>query len=750
MEGHNKYCSPRIKHLKKVLSMLALGLCCSSFSVHAQVYQITLGEVDSQLQNAISNKGGFQKLLAEKIQAALNSGGMNFANGQAVMDIYVPATVLANNCTYTVTTKPATFRVTVSDDTVANLSVTNINSPVDFYTKIHATITGSVSADIWYGVLFCRKPFHATGYGVMNNANLEMEANLHADLSASQDGAKINVNVASGLTGQLLSWNKGSFSVYTSSNVLNFFGFIFGFQNTVNNTINTSLSNGVKSFIARQDLDAKAKLDGIHTFEIPEITDVTLMAELLKVEPYLRQFLMDNKYEIFYYLSIDDKVALNNLLHGIAACSATTLAQAELVHETLYYRASSGLCEVANLKGPDLGNYFVDNACMTEVAYSPTSYSNFCAEALNGKGILGNAAAWAPAVNQANDPLPQTASTKWTLYPGTAMDIGAEPIATTSQPFMKRVLYKTIDNVTNSDGSVRGSGTCKLEMRVYKKNPNATGLKPLLAFHGGAWVARGGFVGLEAQLSHYTDDGFVIFAPFYRLAGEEDGNVECNGAVSGDLVADANDALNWVQQNGGAMGANIANGVMVTGQSAGAHLSMWLVTHRPEAISKGLLLYPPVDMLDFYDKAVVGGEYENWMVRIPIMTTYFGVNSLTEVPYAQMLDNSFLAMVNPVTTPPVYILHGTADSWVPSQQSVALCNVYGGSATNDGGDPLSGTYKTVYNCGTTGSQLHLFAGAGHVLDLRCLPGVACPSGSVEASQAVAESLQMARSWMMTN
>ena len=101
----------------------------------------------------------------------------------------------------------------------------------------------------------------------------------------------------------------------------------------------------------------------------------------------------------------------------------------------------------------------------------------------------------------------------------------------------------------------RQAGSCELEMRVYKKDIAATNLTPLLWIHGGAWKYRGaGFVGLESLVSNYTEDNFIVFAPFYRLAGNKDGNAECCNAPWTDLVADAEAALGWVKANGASAG----------------------------------------------------------------------------------------------------------------------------------------------------------------------------------------------------
>jgi acetyl esterase/lipase len=297
----------------------------------------------------------------------------------------------------------------------------------------------------------------------------------------------------------------------------------------------------------------------------------------------------------------------------------------------------------------------------------------------------------------------------------------------------------------------RGSGKCSLEMRIYKKDIAATGLKPLIAIHGGSWKYRGfGFFGLESQISHYTDQGFVVFAPFYRLTGESDGNIECNGKVTwSDITSDIESALDWVEANAASYGAS--GPVSLMGQSAGAHLAGWLVTHRPGDIDRALLMYPPTDFRDLIDEYNFG-NYSN-KGGVATLAGFIGEDlDKVDVNSDVVVENSFPAIVsqNPAAYPESFILHGIEDDLVPSRQSVRLCNGYAGNvvgltAVNDGGNPASGTYKRTYNCdGDT--QLHLFAEASHMLDV-CVPGVACLAGSERSQDAIRYSLNEAINWL---
>jgi acetyl esterase/lipase len=289
---------------------------------------------------------------------------------------------------------------------------------------------------------------------------------------------------------------------------------------------------------------------------------------------------------------------------------------------------------------------------------------------------------------------------------------------------------------------------CQLEMRVYKKNIDAQNLKPLLAFHGGSWNSRGlAFIGFESQIAHYTEQDFVVFAPFYRLSGNTDGNAECNEAKWTEVVADAEAALDWVKANAKKFGAE-SSIPAVMGQSAGAHLAGWLVTHRPEDVAAGLLFYPPVDFTELLQKYNNGYFAQNGVNIEPtmdILSSFVGLNARLLLLDSNIVQqNSFASLVSQLgqSAPPVFLLHGLSDDLVPSSQSVTLCNAYG-SSTNIKTDNL----KSLYTCGSS-SQLHLIQQGEHYFE-NCLSDLngPCLAGDAASRQAVVDSLQKAREWL---
>jgi acetyl esterase/lipase len=302
-------------------------------------------------------------------------------------------------------------------------------------------------------------------------------------------------------------------------------------------------------------------------------------------------------------------------------------------------------------------------------------------------------------------------------------------------------------------GATVNKPACALEMRIYKKDATATGLPALLAFHGGKWQFRGGaFAGLESTIAHYTEQGFVVFAPFYRLAGNADGNFECNEAPWQEIARDAEAALDWVKVNGTAFGAKPAKPA-VMGQSAGAHLAGWLVTHRPTEVAAGFLLYAPSDVRDFLAQARPGGLYEAFQPSLDILSVLAGADVRTiDVNNSDFArENSFhdLVRVASGSMPPVFLAHGVADTLVPSNQSVLFCNAYGGSAVNSGGGLAR---RAIYTCGMWGGRLHLFEQGQHALDA-CLttdvPGL-CFAGDTDSRLLAADSMRQARAFLASN
>ncbi len=317
-------------------------------------------------------------------------------------------------------------------------------------------------------------------------------------------------------------------------------------------------------------------------------------------------------------------------------------------------------------------------------------------------------------------------------------------------------VYNRAVNVIETYGVPAGIVTkteavnCNLEMRIYKKNYTDTNLKPLLAIHGGSWKYRGfGFYGLESQISHFTDEGYVVFAPFYRLAGESEGNDACNNYEWQDIVSDVEAALSWVKSNGSAYGMNANDKINLLGQSAGGHLAGWLVTNRPNDIAKAILMYTPTDVENYIEnyKDGIGGSDQG----ASILGLFLGEGlSVIDAQSEAVQRNSFPTIIgnNPSAYPPVYLIHGGSDELVPASQSVRMCNAYAGSASYGPAniDSMQSGQVLSFNCGSGGSKLEVIADSHHGLEI-CVEGAVCAAGSAQGESQVRDAVIRSRNWL---
>lgn len=445
-------------------------------------------------------------------------------------------------------------------------------------------------------------------------------------------------------------------------------------------------------------------------------------------------------------LSFED---LSGLLTAQTCGAAVDLLKADLTPVPLY-RSEAGECVSKAMKATsEPGVYYTDNGCLHDIVYQASSTAEHCNEILQ-PDLYGN------------DPSVDDDGGSWRLSPWTALDVGVIPLKGNAQPYESRSIYKATSGING--------GQCTLEMRIFSRNPGVFNQKPLLMIHGGSWKYRqAGTLGLHSQISHYTEKGFVVFSPFYRLTssvgqGESFADVEggeyCSGASGQDILDDADDALEWVLQYGDLY--NAAEGpVTVGGQSAGAHLATYLAVNHPDQIESALLLYPPSDFADFITQARLApaGEPNEGQSALE----GFVGESLSDVSVnnALVTANSFPTKIalSPETIPPFYILHGAADTLVPVRQSVRLCNAFAGNADSGVADQITTDVSQAviqsFDCGEK-SRLQVITEADHVLDFCAFdPRFAffasdtnlCPTGGKASIAAARSALVEGIDWL---
>ena len=406
------------------------------------------------------------------------------------------------------------------------------------------------------------------------------------------------------------------------------------------------------------------------------------------------------------------------------ACATAVSALAEDMPSEPLYQMASGSCasSAASDVDTDLAIYS-DQSCTTQINFEGLDNAAFCAE-VTDKSVFGN------------DPSAASANPVWRLPPWPTLDAGVLSISDNARPFQARRIYRTV-------------GACQLEMHVFKKAIGETDTKPIMLIHGGSWKYRQtGAIGLFTQVSHYTEAGFTVFSPFYRLTGTGEAAAACSSVSGEEIVADIDAAYEWILAHAAEYGAD-ASALYLGGQSAGAHLAARMSVDRPDTTAGAMLLYPPTDFSAFIT-AFQAGEIEG-AEGTDALEAFLGTSlTETDTSSAVVVNNSLPTRVatSPDTYPPMYLIHGASDTLVPVEQSTRLCNAYNG-------DPASGASASTAEsaaqrqsaeCGTEG-HLDVVKGGGHVLDF-CVQLNApwnalidtsnlCPAGS-EASRAAAE------------
>ncbi len=418
--------------------------------------------------------------------------------------------------------------------------------------------------------------------------------------------------------------------------------------------------------------------------------------------------------------AIDVEALLGNQL----ACLFLENELADVNVAPLHQLNNDGQCE-AVVPSLDAGAWFSDAQCTNPVVYTQTSIQEFCATAADGN-TLGNGI----GIRQGS----------WTLTPGNRIDFGARSLNGVAQPYMQRLVYRRVQTPR---------GACDLEMRVYKKHPGITGEKSLIALHGGSWSARSfGFLGLELSVPHFVDQGFVVYAPFYRLLDNEESSTACNQADFNDVVSDAEFALDWVLSNAATYGSGGAP--IVFGQSAGGHLGLSLVVNRQSAISGAVLMYPPTDFSDFLQR-IQSGAYSNeqgFSILEDVLGN--GATAATADPSLPVvINNSFPQRIasEGLDWPPVFLVQGSADDLVEARQSIRLCDALAGrtlpGVAEEAG--LISEQKETLVCDATAnpvSTLHLIKLGEHALDVCVNENVAdlCPAGNGTSRALIAQSI----------
>lgn len=718
--------------------MLISALTASE--VHAASVTVTLGELDAAIEQVDGDRDAIERMVISRIEQALVDADLQFAEGELLFTETSEDLLDDNSCNSTEVRSLVTTAALASD-TALNFSLASINEPIVLNLDVGARIEASGRAKQTLGFrLGSCQAIAEDNFSFTATGDLDLSLTLRLVLNPVLETSlkRLVLRPVVTLDGALSLRN---LRVDVDDTVLR-----KALESMLEDEVDDAMS-GSKwvAVLERLETDLRQTLNdeleqGLLVVELPEPSDeqVSRLYTLLSPEGDFSLslgFVRVKRVELLAALVTGDDESLKDLLGNAAVCNAATLLQSPLAHPTLFQLAGNGCESLPDGQladgGMPAGRVYSDEQCLKTVNFLATSDVDFCSYVLDTER-LGNA-----------ESSPETLD-RWTLSPGTRFDIGAVPLSGLLQPFTQRVKYKQVTTA---------QGECSLEMRIHTLAPNASGtsLKPLIAFHGGSWQRRSsGALGIESVSTLFANEGYVVFAPFYRLIDTNEGNAACNDATLSDVLDDAHDAMDWVRANGSLYGAE--GKPVVFGQSAGGHMSAVLAVERPDEISSAVLFYGPTDFADFA-RQILSGEVDSETGK-GILETVVGQTLETLDIDAPLIRRNTLTeriVDEVVSPPPFFLLHGMQDTVLPFDQSVRLCDALAGdpdsgpaatAVTADSVDP----FKRVVACDLAGSELHLITEGEHALDL-CIAEELCLAGSPASARATADSVQRMLDWV---
>lgn len=696
----------------------------------ADTVTVTLLELQQALNEANEGSNPVARDVLAKVDRAISESDLGLVDGELIYSDSDSDITVEGGCNRTVILQMNTD-IKINSDTSLSLSLDSLYDPVVISLNVNASIQSIGEARQIIGVRLgeCQNLardsflFEAAG-----PASFSLDVTLLLNPSWTSDST-LSLFPTISLSGELTQF---SLNVDVDDTVLA--GVL---ESYLKDRIDEIFSNSrLVQELSDLETDANASLaeslvNGRIDIELPEANDEQILSLYQYLQPEARfpitlDVIRDNRQLILSSMLFGEPSSVNSILSDAILCESASVFLNPIEPAPLYAKFGDQCSIVESASAPE-GAYWSDKQCTSAISYQPTSVADYCGVALD-PDRLGNAA------------LLSSGTAPWTHSPGSQFDIGALSLDELTQPLMRRYKYKTVD--TNR-------GVCELEMRVYSGASNLESQKPLLALHGGSWQHRAsGFIGIESTATHFTNNGFRVFAPFYRLIGESDGNIACNNATLADIESDVNDALDWVNSRVGEFNLNAKPTVF--GQSAGGHLALSLAVNRRDEIRRAILFYAPSDFTDFAQQ-INSGAYTN-PAGFKILEAVTGnAIDVLDINSALVVENSFPARVadSPTDFPPMFILHGEMDSLLPYRQSVRLCNALSGSA-----DPNTGPASLLPNiselssstvCSANGSTLHLIAEGEHALDL-CIAPELCLSGSALSADQVAHSISAMLDW----
>lgn len=763
----------REENIIKALSLVVRVFLVLSVSlvskVHATSLTVSLDELDTAIEQMGANEEAVQRLVLQRIEQALNDAELEFEEGELLLTDRAENLIEDNSCTRT-EVRWVDTTVALSSDTALSLSLASVNEPIQINLDISARVEadGRAKQIVGFRLGSCQTlaednfSFTATG---QLDLSLSLRIVLNPVLETSRQRLVLRPVIT--LNGSLVS---SDVRVDVDDSILR-----SSLERILEAEIDDALTDSeLSNTLTRLETSLNETLDeeldqGLLIVELPSPTDeqISRLYTLLSPEGDFSLslgYLRVRRIELLAALVTGDDETLQSLLSSAAQCEAAGLLQIPLIPAPLYQLAGDG-CELlaayqmpvddsADGNAADANTVLYSDAqCQREFDFKSSSNIDFCEYVLDAQR-LGNADSNVPPLDH------------WTLSTGTRFDIGALPLADRVQPITQRISYKQVDTA---------QGECSLEMRIHTIVPDAislsdntvneslgsTGtafqgratqpLRPLIAFHGGSWQRRSsGALGIEAIATQFANEGYLVFAPFYRLIDIEEGTAACNDASLSDVLDDAHDALDWVVANAERYGAS--GKPVVFGQSAGGHMSAVLAVERPDEIASAVLFYAPTDFADFATQ-IISGQIDSVTGQSILETVVDQTLDTLDINAPLVRRNTLTERIvdEVIITPPLFMLHGMEDTVLPFRQSVRLCDALAGdpnagaasqAVLTDPSDPL----RRIINCGFDASELHLITEGEHALDL-CIAEELCLAGSPDSAAKTADSVQRMLDWL---
>lgn len=177
----------------------------------------------------------------------------------------------------------------------------------------------------------------------------------------------------------------------------------------------------------------------------------------------------------------------------------------------------------------------------------------------------------------------------------------------------------------------------------------------VIIVHGGGWIGGHRQFSVEPLFEPLNNAGFAWFSISYRLATDL-----LQFVVA---VDDVQSAISYVRSRAAEYNVDPER-IAVLGESAGGHLASLAVERSPKLVAAVVAIYPPTDLVTLVENARAVPDSIRQMVRAA------GMEDLIR---GYLREMSPLEHITP-DLPPFLLIHGTADTVVPYNQSERMLN----------------------------------------------------------------------------